>query len=90
MLGRVRSPTRCHEAAEIGRYCFSLDTENVAPSMMSKAEARAQAYRDYAAQIRSVAAKCELPDAKAELENLARQLESLAPVRPIFSAKKRA
>jgi len=57
---------------------------------MSNTEARAQAYRDYAAQIRRVAARCEFPDAKAELENLARQLESLVPASPIFSAEKRA
>jgi hypothetical protein len=57
---------------------------------MSDAEARAHAYRNYAAQIRSVAARCEVPDAKAELKILAEQLENLAPAPAQSDLKKRA
>jgi hypothetical protein len=80
----------CHEAAEIDLYYVLYDTGNMALLMMSNVEARAEAYRDYAAQIRSVATRCELPAEKAELESLAQRLENFAPVSPILSAKSRA
>ena len=68
---------------------FPRSTCNTAGSM-SDVEARARAYRNYAAQIRSVAARCEVPDAKAELKTLAEQLENLALASAQSDLKKRA